>query len=38
MISVGFDVTEQLLVRFSAFVRYWRKDGSIKTSRKPMIL
>jgi hypothetical protein len=24
-ISVGFDVTDQLLIRFSAFVRYWRK-------------
>jgi hypothetical protein len=22
---VGFDVTDQLLVRFSAFARYWRK-------------
>jgi hypothetical protein len=26
--SVGFDVTDQLLIRFSAFVRYWRKNGS----------
>jgi hypothetical protein len=25
IISVGFDVTDQLLIRFSAFVRYWRK-------------
>jgi hypothetical protein len=24
----GFNVTDQLLVRFSAFVRYWRKNGS----------
>jgi hypothetical protein len=24
-ISVGFDVTDQLLIRFFAFVRYWRK-------------
>jgi hypothetical protein len=23
---VGFDVTDQLLIRFSAFVRYWRKN------------
>jgi hypothetical protein len=23
--SVGFDVRDQLLIRFSAFVRYWRK-------------
>jgi hypothetical protein len=23
---VGFDVTDQLLIRFSAFVRYWRKE------------
>jgi hypothetical protein len=22
---VHFDITEQLLIRFSAFVRYWRK-------------
>jgi hypothetical protein len=25
IISVGFDVTDQLLIRFSVFVRYWRK-------------
>jgi hypothetical protein len=25
IISVGFDVTDQLLIRFFAFVRYWRK-------------
>jgi hypothetical protein len=25
IISVGFDVTGQLLIRFSPFVRYWRK-------------
>jgi hypothetical protein len=25
---VGFDVTDQLLIRSFAFVRYWRKDGS----------
>jgi hypothetical protein len=24
-ISVDFDITDQLLIRFSAFVRYWRK-------------
>jgi hypothetical protein len=24
-ISVGFDITDQLLIRFSAFLRYWRK-------------
>jgi hypothetical protein len=28
IISVGFDVTNQLLITFSAFVRYWRKNGS----------
>jgi hypothetical protein len=27
IISVGFDVTDQLLIRFSAFIRYWRKLG-----------
>jgi hypothetical protein len=25
IISVGFDVTDQLMIRLSAFVRYWRK-------------
>jgi hypothetical protein len=25
---VGFDVTDQLLIRFSALARYWRKNGS----------
>jgi hypothetical protein len=25
IINVGFDITDQLLIRFSAFVRYWRK-------------
>jgi hypothetical protein len=25
---LGFGVTNQLLIRFSAFVRYWRKNGS----------
>jgi hypothetical protein len=24
----GFDVTDQLLIRSFAFVRYWRKNGS----------
>jgi hypothetical protein len=24
----GFHVTDQLPIRFSAFVRYWRKNGS----------
>jgi hypothetical protein len=28
IISVGVDETDQLLIRFSAFVRYWRKNGS----------
>jgi hypothetical protein len=23
--SVGFDVTDQVLIRFSVFIRYWRK-------------
>jgi hypothetical protein len=26
-ISVDFDVTDQLLIRFSAFVRHWKKVG-----------
>jgi hypothetical protein len=25
IISVGFDVTDQILIRFSAFVRNWKK-------------
>jgi hypothetical protein len=25
IISLAFHVTDQLLIRFSAFVRYWRK-------------
>jgi hypothetical protein len=25
IIGVGFDVMDQLLIRFSAFTRYWRK-------------
>jgi hypothetical protein len=27
-ISVGFDITDQLLIRFSAFVRCWRRNES----------
>jgi hypothetical protein len=26
--SVGFDITDKLLIRFSVFVRHWRKNGS----------
>jgi hypothetical protein len=26
--SVDFDITDQLLIRFSAFIRYWRKNWS----------
>jgi hypothetical protein len=26
IISVGLDVTDQLLIRFSAFIRYWREE------------
>jgi hypothetical protein len=29
IISVYFDVIDQPLVRYSAFVKYWRKNGSI---------
>jgi hypothetical protein len=28
IINVDFDVTDQLLIRFSAFLKYWIKDGS----------
>jgi hypothetical protein len=27
-ISVDFEVTDQLMMRFSAFIRDWRKKGS----------
>jgi hypothetical protein len=30
IISVGFDVTDQLLIRFTAFFRYWRKNWELK--------
>jgi hypothetical protein len=44
-IGVGFDVTEQLLIRFSAFVIYWRKKWEYNETvhqllinfKKPMI-
>jgi hypothetical protein len=28
VISAGFDVRDQLLMRFFAFVQFWRKNGS----------
>jgi hypothetical protein len=28
---VDFDITDQLLIRFSAFVRYWKKVGYSET-------
>jgi hypothetical protein len=28
LISVGFDITEQVLIRFSTFVIYWRESGN----------
>jgi hypothetical protein len=28
IISVGFDITDELLIRSFAFVRYWRKPVS----------
>jgi hypothetical protein len=38
MTSVGFDVTDQLLIRFSAFVRYWRKKWEYnETVYQPLI-
>jgi hypothetical protein len=35
--SVGFDVTDKLLIRFSAFVRYWRKMEFNETVHQPFI-
>jgi hypothetical protein len=29
IISVEFSVSDKLLIRYFAFVRYWRKNGSI---------
>jgi hypothetical protein len=31
IISVDVDVTDQLLIRYSVFVRHWRKNGSTRT-------
>jgi hypothetical protein len=28
IISVGFDIKDQLLIRFFAFIRYWRKNDN----------
>jgi hypothetical protein len=33
IIIVGFDVTDQLLIRFSSFMGYWRKNGSTMRHR-----
>jgi hypothetical protein len=30
IIRVGFDITDQLLIRFSVFIRYWRKKWEYK--------
>jgi hypothetical protein len=38
IISVGFDIIDQLLIRLSAFVRYWRKKSEYnKTVHKLFI-
>jgi hypothetical protein len=45
IISVDFDITDQLQIRVLVFIRYWRENGSImrqnircsETSRMPMI-
>jgi len=29
IISVGFDVIDQLLIRYPVFLRYWRKSGRL---------
>jgi hypothetical protein len=31
IIGVGFDVTDQLLIKSFAFVKYWRRNGSSMT-------
>jgi hypothetical protein len=28
IISVGFEVTNQIVITSSAFIRYWRKNGT----------
>jgi hypothetical protein len=34
IISVGFEVTDQLLIRFSAFIRYWKKEKKYEYSER----
>jgi hypothetical protein len=34
IINVGFDIIDQLLIRYFAFVRYWRKNGSTRVDFK----
>jgi len=29
IINVDFEVTDQLLIRYFAFIIYWRRDGNI---------
>jgi len=29
IINVDFNITDQLLIRYSVSIRYWRKNGSI---------
>jgi hypothetical protein len=33
IIGVGFKVTDQLPIRYCAFVRYWKKNGSTMRQR-----
>jgi hypothetical protein len=35
---VGFDVIDQLLIRFSAFVRYWRKNWEYKETAHQLFI
>jgi hypothetical protein len=37
IINVSFDIPAQLLIRFSAFVRYWRKDEYNETVHRLFI-
>jgi hypothetical protein len=37
IVSVSFDVTDQLLIRFSALDRYWRKMGVQETAHHLLI-
>jgi hypothetical protein len=38
IVSMSFDVTDQLLIRFSAFVRYWRKKWEYNETVQQLVI